>query len=149
MVKLMLGKKIISIFFITLSILIMNDCSVNNNTGLIVIYNLTDKTVNNIKIDETILSLSIIPGAKIDYWIFSPIEGKIISNEINEVLGKFLVTDSESEVSYTIYKDNPVCLFKTNYEYHLDIINVDNKIRLYINPGFKASENTEYDYPAL
>lgn len=121
-------------------------CSVNTNTGLITVYNLSGKKVDQFKIGDTIVFLSLENGAKYDYWIFSSLGGKIYSEGADEILARIAVKDSYNNVSYTFFKDNPECIFKTDFEYHIDILNVDNKIRVYINPGEGAY--SKYDYPA-
>jgi hypothetical protein len=123
-------------------------CSVNNSTGLITIYNLTDAAVTNIKIGDTVINYSLPKGQKYDHWFLSSLQGKVSGTEFDEVLAKFFVEDPEHDISYIIYKDDPVCTFYVNYEYHLDIVNADNKIRLYVNPGIQAGETTKFDYPA-
>ena len=144
----MFNKTVLTLFLILFFTFLINNCAVNHTTGLITIYNLTDYPIHNIKISDTTIVYFLDSGRKFDYWIFFPVEGKVIADEVDEVLAKFLINDNENDISYSIYKDDPVCLFKTHYEYHLDIIHVDNKVRLYVNPGIQYSDNTTYDYPA-
>lgn len=127
---------------------IFSSCSVNNTTGLITVYNLTNAPIHNIYIGENVIVYTLNPGAKYDYWIYSALEGKVRADEVDRVLAKFLVEDKVNESSYVINKDNPVCIFQVNYEYHLDIVRVDGDIRLHVNPGIQPNENTAYDYPA-
>ena len=139
-------KIVISIFIIFISIL-LPQCAVNNATGLITVYNLTSWPIHNIKIGQTTLVYTLGAGEKYDYWIVAPLEGKVSGDEVDEVLGKYLINDKTNNISYTLYRDDPVCVFKTFYEYHLDIMKADSGIRLYVNEGIRPSDNTAYDYP--
>jgi len=129
-------------------LLLISGCTVNEGTGLITIYNMSSTAVTDIKLNDALLTGSLSAGQKYDYWFFNQIDGAITAGGVKNVLAKFLITDKLNDISYTIFKDDPVCIFKTNYEYHIDIINSGNKVVMYVKEGICKGNNTQYDYPA-
>lgn len=132
------------------AILLLAGCTVGDNRGLLVITNLSDKKIENIKLGETVVVHSLEPGAKFDYWYFQDIGGAITADGVELVLAKYLVEDEINSVTFTILKDNPTCTFKGGYEYHLDIQKMSGEYRLNVNTGFSPSGSgpAELHYPA-
>lgn len=132
------------------AILLLAGCTVGGDTGLLVITNLSDKKIENIKLGETTLAFSLEPGAKFDYWYSRDIGGDIAAEGVDLVLAKYLVEDDVNGINFTILKDNPTCTFKGGFEYHLDIQKMNGEYRLYVNTGFSPSSSSAagLDYPA-
>lgn len=130
--------------------LFLTGCTVGGDNGLLVITNLSDKKIENIKLGEATLLFSLEPGAKFDYWYTNDIGGKVKADGIELVLAKYLVDNGENSVGFTILKDNPDCTFKGGFEYHLDIQKINGEYRLYVNTGYSPSNSSvaKLDYPA-
>lgn len=143
-------KKITLLTLALGAILLLAGCTVGGDTGLLVITNLSDKKVENIKLGETTLAFSLEPGAKFDYWYSKDIGGDITAEGVELVLAKYLVVDELNSSSFTILKDNPTCTFKGGFQYHLDIQKMSGEYRLYVNTGFSPSSSSaaSLDYPA-
>lgn len=118
-------------FFITFS------CSVDNNTGLLTITNLTINDVSNIKIGNTYVVGYLAKGQKIDCWFTTPLSGRLSGGSIVQVALYNDGTPSEET------ENKPVLSLKCGYEYKIDIIEKDNKNEFYIYRGVKA--NSDYD----
>ncbi|HBD95676.1 MAG: hypothetical protein A2015_10340 [Spirochaetes bacterium GWF1_31_7] len=142
-------NKKITLYMILITILLMLlSCAVNNNTSLIKIYNLSDKEISNFKIGNTYIFSVLKSGEVHDYWASIIVTGTIYGDNIDVVRAKKLIDDDISETSFTIQKDNSECIFMTNYEYHIDILNDVDGITAYINAGISPGKNTDYHYPA-
>lgn len=128
--------------------LFLLSCTVNQNTGLIRISNHSGSDVTNFKLGETTIFFILKSGAVYDYWFTSTQKGTFYAKEVDSFKGKKFAEDSYSKKSYIILIDDPVCIFKTNYQYTIDIVDDDNDIIAYINPGYSPGETTQLHYPA-
>ena len=70
-------KRNIFFIFVFIGVILLFGCTVNDNTGLIKIYNISDTPVTNIKVGGTIIALYAAPGATIDYYYFFDIQGEL------------------------------------------------------------------------
>jgi len=143
-----MNKKITFYMILITFLSMLLSCAVNNNTSLIKIYNLSDTEISNFKIGDTNIFSVLKSGEVYDYWASTIVSGTIYGDNIDVIRAKKLIDDDISERSFTIQKDNSECIFMTNYEYHIDILNDDNGITAYINAGISPGENTDYHYPA-
>ncbi|OHD10802.1 MAG: hypothetical protein A2086_03855 [Spirochaetes bacterium GWD1_27_9] len=128
---------IIFIFFLQIG------CSVNSTTGLLEITNLSDRTIKNLKLDNTLILSSLDKGAKYDYWYFNTFEGKISCEGADEILVSYYIEKSKM----LIYKDNAICSFKTNYKYQIEMRKLNGKYRVYVSEGIN-SDGSDVDFPA-
>ncbi|OHD12756.1 MAG: hypothetical protein A2086_07190 [Spirochaetes bacterium GWD1_27_9] len=127
-------------------------CVVNGTTGLIVITNLSDRKIENIKIGDTVLTYSLDRGAKYDYWYGGSLIGKIKADGVDVIRASYGYVDIENNNFISFYKDNAECHFITNYQYNLDIQKINDKYTFTANAGYKPdsgnSDITEVDFPA-
>ncbi len=71
-------KKIITLSpALLLFAFLINSCSVNSTTGLITIENRTNSFLTNVRVGDTLVALSLAPGAKYDYYYYQTIQGKL------------------------------------------------------------------------
>ena len=87
-------------------VLLFVSCTVNDTTGLLVITNLSNSDVTNIKVGNTTLTSYLSSGSKLDYWYYTPLAGEISATG---VANKYDVT------------------FKLNYEYKIEILEKDER----------------------
>ena len=127
------------------------NCSVNELTGLLVITNISNTEIKNIKIGETFLTFYLDKGLKYDYWYSMPLYGKITGEGIEVVLAADAIEDEENEQIIILFKDDVNCYFSLGCEYQLDIKEVNGEVRLYVLPGYKpgsSTQSTQNHFPA-
>lgn len=138
------------------SAFILLSCTVNDETGLVVISNFSsnERTVELSLTDRS--SVFIGRGGKYDYWFYKPQQGNIsvqgaeltlVANGYNEVSGKN---------SYN--RDVNSCTFKQGYRYEIKLVNFflqpgyedyrgSNKLFVVVEPGIKvAGDASDSDY---
>jgi len=126
--------------------------SVNSNWGLLSITNLTGKRIDNIKIGDTVLIYSLNSGEKYDYWFNGGIKGIMKADGIDIVMAAFGYEDKSNKRIISFFKDNTECHFISNYQYNIDIQEINNKYKMIVNPGYMVdTEETgisTIDFPA-
>jgi hypothetical protein len=108
-------KKYILFISIVLLIVFLFGCTVNDNVGLIVLSNMTDIDIKNIKVGDTTLHFELGMGTKYDYWFFANITGKISANGVEDYV--YTVPDPD--------KNNPNLKFEPGYEYFITVYKSD------------------------
>jgi len=133
--------KIKYIIFLFIIFLFLSGCTVNENTGLIIIVNLTDVEIKNIKIGTKTLSYSLSEGIKYDYWFYSKIDGKISADGVEEYE---YYDDDENE----IIRD-PDLEFEVDKEYLIEIVEDDGDYEFRISKGKEIGEDEDsFEHPA-
>jgi hypothetical protein len=133
-------KKIYLLIIITLTILVFT-CTVNQNTGLIVLSNLTNEDISNVKIGSTTLTCYLSRGAKVDYWYYTPLTGKLTGGGV--VSNRYFYNLNDNEGTQSADEDS--LEFKLNYEYKIDVIHKDDKNYFYIHGGVQPGEDYDDD----
>ncbi len=77
MLKIVSIKRFLQKSIILAIVLFYAGCTVNEQTGVIMINNMTGDTINNISIGETVLSYSIPAGSKYDYYYTGNLSGSL------------------------------------------------------------------------
>jgi hypothetical protein len=98
-------------------LIIFLSCTVNSTTGMINIKNTTNATISNIRIGNTILAITLTPGANFNYYYYKTLTGRITS------------TGATTGFSYWDYNG-------TKYDYTGDIILMDGTFTLKTNYWF-------------
>jgi hypothetical protein len=83
----------INFLFLIIFIMFVSGCSVNDYESVLSISNESNIYVNNIKIGNTIILLTLAPGASYDYYFYTPLIGS-------------LTTDSAASAGYAYTEDN-------------------------------------------
>lgn len=133
-------KKFFLIILIITSFLFLT-CTVNQNTGLIVLTNLTGNDISNVKVGTTSITGYISRGAKVDYWYYSTLSGKLTGAGVVKNQYLYNLEDNQG----TLSDDEDSLEFKLNYEYKIDIIEKDNKNYFYIHCGVSPGDDYEDD----
>ena len=128
-------KKIL-IFIMLLIFVMLISCTIDNNTGLLTITNLTINDVSNIKIGDTYIVGYLPKGKKVDYWFSIPLVGRLSGGSITQVA----IYDKGDRQET---RNKPDLSLKYGYEYKIEIIEKDSKNWFYVYRGIKT--NTDYD----
>ena len=128
-------KKIVYFCIIAVFIMLIS-CSVNENTGLIVISNLTMSDISPVKVGNTYLVSYLKRGAKYDYWFYSTLSGKLSGGSVVQVI---LYDDGETVET----RDERDMEFKVGYEYKIDIVEKDDKNWFYVYEGEKSGGGSD------
>ncbi len=126
-------------FLIIIIILSFFNCTVNNSTGLIVLTNLTESDIINVKIGGTTITSYISRGGKVDYWYSTTLSGKLTASGV--VNNRYLYNLNDNQG--TLSSDEENLEFKLNTEYKIDIIMKDKKNFFYILGGIQPGD--DYD----
>ena len=132
-------KKIIRILTLSFTIFFVSfNCSVNSYTGIIRIKNNTNTAINNIKIEDEIISLYLMPGYTSNYYFFSSLEGQLSSNETKSAKwSTSLLKNVDRDGTYYL---NP------NYWYSCNIDKSEDELIIYIKKDAQqGNANTEYE----
>ncbi|HPO49546.1 MAG TPA: hypothetical protein PLO89_04395 [Spirochaetota bacterium] len=131
---------------------LFSGCTVNNKTGLIIISNLSDKKIENIKIGDITISYALNKGEKADFWFNNGLKGKISASGTDSVMALYGCYDETNSRELTFYKDDPECHFISNYQYTIDIHKINGKYSLVANSGYKTDSYetgiSTMDFPA-
>ncbi len=73
-------KKILLFTFLPVLISLVSSCSVTDQSGIIMINNYSDSVINNIKIGDTIIACSVLPGCRTDYYYYSALDGSLTAD---------------------------------------------------------------------
>lgn len=126
--------------FVVLMITFFN-CTVSNNTGLLVLSNLTESDISNVKIGSTLITAYISRGGKVDYWYSTPVTGKLTASGVVNNRYLYNLNDGEGNLS----TDEDELEFKLNHEYKIDIVYKDDKNYFFIHGGIEPGEEFEED----
>lgn len=102
-------------------VLLFVSCTVNDTTGLLVITNLSNSDVTNIRIGNTTLTSYLSSGSKLDYWYYTPLTGQLSATG---AANKYDVT------------------FKLNYEYKIEILEKNDKNLFSVGYGKEKGTDT-------
>ncbi len=134
-------KKIYLMILILFLIFFLSTCTVNESTGLIVITNLTENDVSNVKVGEVTLTSYISRGAKVDYWYYSLLSGKLTAAGVVKNVYYYNLGDNEGTGSM----DVDSLEFEVNHEYKIDIIAKDGKNYFFIHGGVQPGDDYDDD----
>lgn len=101
--------------------ILLCSCTVNEQTGLIQINNLTNLTLTDIYIGNTLIAFRVGPGVQYDYWVLSSFTGELSMTGPDE--GDLVLAD-ETTVK-NVLKDAKFTI-KPGYFYQLRIYINDN-----------------------
>ena len=133
-------KKIYLLIIISLTILFLT-CTVNQNTGLIVLTNLTENDISNVKIGEVTITCYITRGAKVDYWYSTPLTGKLTASGVVTNVYYYNLDDNQGTSS----SNEDSAEFLVNYEYKIDIIQKGNKNYFFLHGGVQPGDDYDDD----
>ena len=133
-------KKIYLLLIITLTILSIT-CTVNQSTGLIVLTNLTENDVSNVKIGSTTITGYISRGAKVDYWYYTVLTGKLTGTGVVKNVYYYNLGDNQG----TLSSDEDSLEFELNHEYKIDIIKKNDKNYFFLHGGVQPGDDYDDD----
>jgi hypothetical protein len=121
---------------------------VSPTTGVINIKNASNTTVSNIRIGNTLLAITLAPGANYNYYFYTTLKGTVTS--VGSTTGFAVVDFDGSNYYYTGQEAvaDGTFTFKTDYWFSFDIVNEANLVFLHIGVMSQGKDNTidPYNY---
>lgn len=102
-------------------------CAVDNNKGLILVMNMTDEPITNIKVGNQLLMPIQLPSNYFnsDYWFFSDFEGNLRANNVE------------------LLNDDPILKYKVGYQYRIFITSKKGDGKNYFEIYMYGEKSTE------
>jgi len=105
-------------YLLILSLIFFINCNVNETTGLLTVYNNTDRTFKSVAVGGTKIALMLYSIKKSDYWFYNKFKGKIT------------IIRNDNNYSFTTEKSYE---FDLNYYYEMKITVKDGCYRIDID----------------